>query len=123
MTASKSSYQIFVSGLKLPIRLGCGPEERRHFQSAKLDLVFEVLASSNSEDLSQSVCYLRASEIAAAHAASTEWVLVENFLDSLCQEFFTRFKACSQVEASLTKFVVPSCEGAGVKVIRKRNED
>lgn len=117
---NRFNYQIFVQGLRLAIRLGCRQEERVEPQAVKLDLTFVVELNHLASEINETVCYLTAAELSIKHAAKKEWVLIENYLESLIDEFFIRFSSCSQIEVVLTKYVVPGCEGAGVKIIRRR---
>ena len=117
---SKHNYEVFVNGLKLPIRLGCRAEERKSWQVARLDLVFEVNLNCRASEINQTVCYLSASELASRHAAKQEWILVEDYLESLTTKLFEAFSACQTIASTLTKFVVPGCDGAGVKILRSR---
>ena len=118
---SKYSYQVFVNGLKISIRLGCGPEERKLAQSVQLDLAFDVHLNAAATEVDQTVCYLTASQLAVQLASQQEWALVENYLDSLCDLYFSKFSACSRIQGKLMKFVVPACDGAGVSIVRNRN--
>jgi dihydroneopterin aldolase len=113
-------YDVILTALKLPIRLGCMPAERQNYQSAELDLSFEINIQNCHKaarfELDKTVCYLTASELAISLAASKEWDLIENFLSSLAQEFFNKYNSILKLQMTLRKYVVPGTESAGVSL-------
>ncbi len=108
-----SSYNVFLNNFNLSIRLGCQPSERQHYQTAALDLTFDVPATAGNFELDKTVCYLTASQIATDVAAAQEWDLIENFLSALAERLFARFTDADKISLSLKKFVVPGADSAG----------
>lgn len=111
-----TKYTVFVDSLSLPIRLGCQPAERLNYQTAVLDLDFDLSGQAGSFELDKTVCYLTASQLAVQLAAEQEWDLIENFLSALALKLFEKFHAANRITAGLKKFVVPGCESAGARL-------
>lgn len=115
------SYEVFIDRLQLSMRIGCKAAERFKPQMVELSVRFQIEAGTDINELDRSVCYFTASQMAREHAQQQEWVLVENYLESLTALYFEHFPACSEVDASLSKFVVTACSAAGARIRRRRS--
>lgn len=71
--------KIFIRGLEVDARHGVNPEEKVNFQpfSFDADLYFDLAAAGNSDDLSDTINYAKASKIIVKTAAENSFNLIE----------------------------------------------
>lgn len=115
--------QIFINALELELKIGCTAEERIEAQRVELDATIDVFSSTaaKTKDLTDTVCYLTLSNLYKEITETSEWVLIEELLESLANESLSRYSAIQAIRLEARKFVVPNTKSVGVRIFRDRN--
>ena len=114
--------EIFIEQLKTEIRIGCGAEEKKKFQTIEIDVVIEAdtTLASKTANIADTICYKKVCELIQNLAAEREYTLLEEFGDFLLSSIFSQFPRAQIISLSLKKFVIKDANGVGVKITKAR---
>lgn len=114
--------EIFISNLKVPVRIGCIPGEQEFPQMVRFDVRVAIRdsAAARSGNLLDTVCYKQLSEEIQRLAAHQQWSLLEQLADTVLGTIFEKFPAAKNVSLKISKFTVPAAEAVGIEVTEER---
>lgn len=111
---------VFIEELKVPIRIGCEAEERKIIQTISVDLEIEVETSkaAQSKNIDDTICYKTVCEMIQSLAAEKEYVLLEEFGETILSQLKTKFSSANKSKITIRKFVISEAKSVGVKLVR-----
>jgi dihydroneopterin aldolase len=112
MTAavSGSQYILRVHALKLPVRLGCGEEERSQAQWVEWDVDLHFSArprACDSDDLAHTLCYDQISRLIASVCERKPYHLLEHLADEAARAIRPHLLSVSQLRLRVRKLKPP----------------
>lgn len=114
-----NSDAILLSGLKVPIKIGCTSEERAFPQN--LEIHCEVsMDLSSVHSLHNTICYMRIRDLILSLAQEQEWVLLEEFAEGISKTIFSQFPLAEAVNLELRKFILSDGNWVGIRTYRRR---
>lgn len=114
--------EIEINELSLLAKIGCTAEERAYPSMLSLDIELEFDASKvkQSDNLSDSIDYMKVIELINQHAEKGSWNTLEKLGAELSQLLLTNFALLDQVEIKLHKRVSPVARSVSVKITAER---
>lgn len=102
-----SSCELVLSDFRVLVHLGWTEAERKHAQSVsvRVEFVFKVPPlATETDELSDSVCYAKVAELIQAVAEKKPFRLIEHFAACIYKEIREHFKSLSvQLSVTVTK--------------------
>jgi dihydroneopterin aldolase len=106
-------HSLFLQNLSLWVHLGCTAEERARKQEVRVSIEFRFLkipGGSMTDDLKDTICYAKVSQVMAEHCLDRHFNLVEKLGYELCQIIKQKIEGQAHIALRVHK-VAPPVEG------------
>ena len=117
-----SQDKVLICNLEYCCHIGFTDEERQTAQRILVDaeIQVDIRRAVRSDDVRDSVCWERLSQIFGKAIESRNWVLAETLAEQLSQLVFEHFPAADALALRVKKFCLPNAEWVGVEIARNR---
>ena len=107
MKTSPDSNKLVLEEIRQRVRIGCTPEERSWPQvcSFNIELYFDMHVCVGTDNLNQTIDYMKVLAILEQLALESEWRLIESMSASICSVLLERFKILQRVNVSVRKVI------------------
>ena len=115
-----TSDKVSLKNLQAFCRLGIYDSERILGQciNINIDLFFDLSIAGKSNQIKDTIDYVKVSLTIRELAQSKEFLLIENLCEEICQTLFKKFPILEGIDLEITKSIVNADQFTGTPVVR-----
>ncbi len=113
--------EIFISSLRLDVRIGVPEAERATPQQLEVDIIMEPLVwfTAMNDQIERTVDYQAVADRVHAWVANREFRLLETLGEAIAELVLREFEVL-RVRLEIRKFILPRTQSVGVRLERSR---
>ena len=115
--------KIIIRQSPVPAHIGCTTDERSLTQTLRIDLEIQlsIAEAAQTGDLSKTICWVDLQDKIRIFTAERQWVLVEEYIDSLAGFLLETFSRIQALTLVVWKYPSEGAEAVAVQVFRERH--